>query len=94
MGGERPLTIDIADYILSKARASEDDHYVIVIDILSHHFGVSKEFIRDRKDMILLSLNLEEDILDAFYNYFEAYDIEGFEILFIEKRRNGHAVPV
>lgn len=85
MGGDRPLAIDISDYILSKARASNDDHYVIVIDILTNRFGVSKEFIRDRKDMILLSLILEEDVLDAFYNYFEAYDVEGFEVLFFRK---------
>lgn len=83
MRGERPLAIDIADYIYYQARESNSEGRAMVsVDQLCKVFGVTPQFIRARKAMIELSLNLEEDVLDAIYIYSEMYDsYEYFDII-------------
>lgn len=83
MGGERQLALDIADYIYYQARESNSEGRAIVsVEQLCRDFEVTPQFIRERKAMIELSLNLEEDVLDATYVYSEMYDgYEYFDVI-------------
>ena len=75
--------VDVSRYIIEKALGTERHGRAYISDdnIIHNMPFVTKEWLEEHIDMIILDLILSEEVVEAYHEYSEVYNWSYFDVL-------------